>query len=175
MKLMAVFIALLSTTSLAWDGERKGFILGTGVGGGALMSSFSNVPDSSVESITEHHLLGTTRIGYAYNNFSSIEFYQEAYRAGFSYNGINFRQYLSEGIQANGWFAGVGIFLGTDNIKYKERDEADPKVDFALNAGYTREIVKHFHVDLTYAVGMMEDNFEGFLSVIGMTFTIVGY
>ena len=97
MRFLLIIILLFSSSSYAWwDGERKGFILGTGAGAGAQTSYFYNAKKGEKEKETKNWVVGPTRIGYAYDNFSSIKFYQEVYDAGNTINALTYRTYDAE-------------------------------------------------------------------------------
>ena len=173
------FILLLAFSNLyAFDGERKGFILGGGIGAGFL----SNTVSAGSFSLTEGEgvFLTNFKIGYAPSNaleifyVSKVSWWGESdviFIVGLSAIAVTF--YFNE-TSETGWFASGGLALSSLEAPFE--DNISPDYGFGLFGGGGYEFSSHwsFEVDLLYSTikesGADFDSFGVLLSINFLAF-----
>jgi len=159
--LILIAITILCSTSIyAFDGERKGFILGVGLGVGYLSNTTSWDNSYDTGSITESRTVFQTyfKIGYAPSNTLEI-FYSSRiswwsdhnYLSWLGLGAVAFTLYF-DNISETGWFVSGGF--GHSNMsELSFRSTSDSKSGFGLFGGAGYEFSKHWtvEVDLQYS------------------------
>lgn len=165
-----------AATAFAWDGKRKGFVLGIGAGGGlAANKPYSTASGENVESERESKfaLMTDFKIGYAPSNQVAILWLSKV--AWFGYN----LEYQGDVLQsytiANG-FGGVGVAyyfepegpspyltgglgFSTYSAPFEENIDGLSGSGFALGAGY--EFSKHWSVEGNLTWGSPNEEDQG--------------
>ena len=159
MKLRTYSVALLSflvlsSQLLAFDGQRKGFILGGGIGGGYLhyVESYG-FPVSGLKTFA---VATNFKIGYAPSN--SLEIYYINSVSWFGYSqaafiigvtGLGLTKYLNP--NGTGFFVSGGIGLSFYQ-PFEAGDEDRPATGFGLLGGIGYDIAKHWSIqgDILY-------------------------
>lgn len=147
--LTCLFVFLLTSTNVfAFDGQRKGFILGVGIGGGFLsnkasFSGFSNTESQGV-------IVGNFKIGYAPSNSLEIYYMSKTSWWGESdvtlllgVSAIGASKYL--GTSETGFFVSGGIGLSIFDAPFEEG--VDSSTGFGLFGGAGYEFSKHWSVE----------------------------
>ena len=184
----AALISLISTSTsiLAWDGDRQGFLLGYGAG---TNSQFIGYPAErwEIENTSFSTSINNARIGYAFdNNFALLIYLHDlwSYRGDYetSFQGINVQRWsgtpwgIADESQSNCWFGGIGLIVRESNVKIKGVGKPDPDVGWGVNFGYGREIVNHASIEINLTIGGI--SYEGSnraLISISTTFHLLGY
>ncbi|MCW8809848.1 MAG: porin family protein [Ignavibacteriaceae bacterium] len=168
--LICIAISILfSTSTYAFDGERKGFILGGGLGVGYL----SNTTSPNFLSDTKSRLAFQTnfKIGYAPSNTLEI-FYSNKVswwdRNGLYLLGLGaaaFTLYF-DNTSETGWFVSGGI--GFSSLAEINFDNSHSGSVFGLFSGAGYEFSKHWtvEVDLLYSNVTVKDNDFDFFGVL---------
>ena len=164
--LLVVFMCIMSSL-LAFDGNRKGFLLGFGAG--LAQTSFSqemefNDINAKTETMDEIGLATEFKIGYGLTN--RFEVYYSNQVAWFSMeNSLNEDITIADGISViggsyflssklndNTWhpspFISAGIGLSSWDAPLEDEDEAWEGKGFFIGLGY--EPAKHFRLSLNY-------------------------
>lgn len=175
--LFAAIVVLAATEAFAFDGQRKGFILGGGIGGGFLSNKFSAGPFSTTEG--EAVFASEFKIGYAPSNDFEIYYIGKgswwgesdvALLIGLSAVGIS--KYL--GTSSTGFFVTGGVGLSAIDAPFEEGAEAD--YGFGLFGGAGYEFARHWtlEADILYnhiSESGIDLNSIGFrLSINGLAF-----
>ena len=182
--IFAVFISLVSTSTsiLAWDGNRQGFLWGFGAGTNSQTILYTDVDyRGDVESEQLSTSITNFRIGYAPDNNSAVLLYGHSlwnlYQGGAqSYFGINFQRWSTDEPQSNSWFGGAGVMVRSSNVSRKEMDPPDPDVGWGANFGYGREIVNHASIESNLTIGGI--SIKGNTQILvgsNITFHLLGY
>jgi len=157
--LILIAISILCSSSIyAFDGERKGFILGIGLGVGYLSNTTSPGYSYDTDSETDSRMVTQTyfKIGYAPSNTleifysSRISWWSERNIFWLGLGAVAFTLYF-DNISETGWFVSGGI--GHSNMS--ELDFSSTPVSrsgFGLFGGAGYEFSKHWtvEVDLQY-------------------------
>jgi hypothetical protein len=147
-------LLVLSSQLLAFDGQRKGFILGGGLGGGSLHYSEYDF------TLNQFAGTGNFKIGYAPSN--SLEIYFTDNVSVFSYEGVNFgigiggvgvTKYLKPEGKGFFVFGGVGVSL-LQNLSRS----GDSLTGFGLIGGIGSDISKHWSIQGDILYTSMESN-----------------
>ena len=182
--IFSVIISLVSTSTsiLAWDGNRQGFLYGVGAGTNSQSIFFT---DEEYFENPESAKLSTSitnfRIGYAPNNNFAMLLYGHGLWNTYqgnetSYLAINVQRWSTDEPQSNSWFGGIGLIARAQNYKVKGYDQSDPDFGFGANFGYGREIAKHASIETNLTIGGMsvEGSNRIFVSP-NITFHLLGY
>ena len=189
---LAMLATLFSGTGFAFDGNRAGFILGIGAGGGYARTSVTtpNFPDLSVSKFA-----GKTDffIGYAPSNrlaitwSNKVSWYSYARYYSFfaddiiarddfilasSTGGLGITYFLSEDINANFIQAVIGfnfVFAPFED----DPDDPDSSTGFGLSIGVGREVSKNWIIGLDATWGRPESDATTF--GIGVYFSHIWY
>ena len=172
----------LDHPAFAWDGTRKGFILGAGVGGG-LISYTQEISGSniSVKSDRENTLafMYDVRIGYAPSNLWQIYYLSEASWFGLD-NIVGDRVTIASGLSGVGvtkyvraqapspFFLG-SIGLTTWSTPFEERSGTWVGAGLMLGGGF--EFSRHWSVEGNLVWGKPKDEDSG-VEVSSNTFSI---
>jgi opacity protein-like surface antigen len=164
-----VISVLCSTSTYAFDGERKGFILGGGLGVGYLSNTTS--PDFLSDTKSRLAFQTNFKIGYAPSNTLEI-FYSNKVswwsRSGLYVLGLSaaaFTLYFDNTSETD-WFVSSGIgFSSIGEIKF---DNVDSGSGFGLFGGAGYEFSNHWtvEVDLLYSNVTVRDNDYDFFGVL---------
>ncbi|MBK8802971.1 MAG: hypothetical protein IPN71_13145 [Fibrobacteres bacterium] len=162
MKILLSLILLATSSLFAWDGQRKGFLLGIGAGAASAGYGLDDAEDDlDPKTVQWLSAMTASRIGYAWTNSSAIELYSNSVGvpgAGYvGYSAINYQWWNSPEVNANSWFGGVGLLSESNGISYKDFDPKPADMGFGLNIGYGREIASHASVELNMIMGAMTD------------------
>ena len=153
-------ISILCSTSIyAFDGERKGFILGGGLGVGYLSNTTSWDNSYDTGSITESRTVFQTyfKIGYAPSNTleifysSRISWWSDRSLLWLGLGAVAFTLYF-DNISETGWFVSGGI--GHSNMsEFNFSTSSVSRSGFGLFGGAGYEFSKHWtvEVDLQYS------------------------
>ena len=159
MKRLFLSIAVLASSTLAWDGQRQGFLLG--IGGGAASASLTrdDTDEGDAESVQGYVPATVGRIGYAWTNTESILLYTSNTQTGgmVGYIGANYQRWNSADVNANSWFGGAGLLMQNSGITYDGIGPRPANTGFGINFGYAREIAAHASIELGLVVGKYED------------------
>ena len=155
--MMCVFIfALTSTKVFAFDGQRKGFIVGGGLGGGFLSNKFSLGPSSNTAS--QGVILTEFKIGYAPSNTLEIYYinkgswWRETFFEGsfFEDGGTALLALSAVGVTKYLGTSGTGLFvtggLGPAIFDSPSKLDVHPSIGFGLFGGVGYEFSKHWSV-----------------------------
>ena len=159
--LILIAITILCSTSLyAFDGERKGFILGGGLGVGYLSNTTSWDFSYDTDSRTDSKVVFQTniKIGYAPSNILEIFYSGRISWWGQTHSlfllglgAVAFTLYF-DNISETGWFVSGGIGLSSlDELEL--RTTSDSGSGFGLFGGAGYEFSRHWtvEVDLHYS------------------------
>jgi len=160
-----LLMAGLSRDSVAWDGERKGFLLGAGLGSGfaSVRSKATFGSSSASDRMNKVPISGNAMIGFAPNNHWAI-YLTEKYNymseqgewAVGIFQGLATRYYTRE--HAKSVFLSGGIGFGSFGVL----DEGDirGRRGLGLFAGVGYEFAKHWSIegDLTFS-NITDDDF----------------
>jgi len=180
---LAVFISLVSTSTsiLAWDGNRQGFLYGFGAGTNSQTILYTDAKEGQVESAKLSTTITNYRIGYAFSNNSAVLLYGHGLWNVFgdnatSYYAINVQNWSTDEPQSNSWFGGIGLIVRGSNVKAKGLDSPDPDVGWGANFGYGREIAKHASIETNLTIGGMSvDGSKRIFVSPTITFHLLGY
>ena len=173
--LIAVVVAMmlsLSNVAQAWDGERKGFVLGIGVGGG--YSNFGLEDNYGV--------LTNFKIGYAPSNrtlvyFQATNVFFEATSYGWYYEDDFYSDALgSLTVQYHFDDKPSGSFYGLGGIGYHNLmnwDESDNQIGFGARIGVGYEFARHFSVEAMVAQSFDSAPYD--TTVVGVSVNVLGY
>jgi hypothetical protein len=170
------FTMTLATSAGAFDGQRKGFILGGGLGFG--MTTFSQTLKSGGESYTSDNenkgaLTTNFKIGFAQDE--QVEFYYAAKVTWFGITNVyNDDVTVANGLSAFGmtynlkpilptYFITGGIALATWDLPF-ENPAPDTWTGLGLYAGAGYEFAKHYSVEFDLLYGNPGDS-EGGLKI----------
>ncbi len=175
---LAMLATLFSGTGFAFDGNRAGFILGIGGGGGYARDrdTFFDVSKSSFAGKTDF------LIGYAPSNRLAITWSNKVswydwkwpdydYDGFFASNGtagLGITYFLSEDINANFVQAVVGY-----NVVFAPFDDVGSSGGFGLGIGVGREVSKNWIIGLDATWGRPEEDVTTF--GIGVYFSHIWY
>jgi hypothetical protein len=156
-------ILLLAGSSFAFDGNRKGFVLGGGLGLGATGSWKVDVPFfGSTVSVDENgtgvglHFV----IGGAFDEYNVLVYEGNA----IGYNSDMFDEGIGQGFNGAAWYhyfgeAGKSAFttlgLGLYYFKVGDFDATDPKVALLVGGGY--EFARHWQVGGYFSFGQTSE------------------
>ncbi len=151
---------LLLTSGNAWafDGERKGLVLGAGVGYSPIVNwrnSSQNINE------TEHALAFEAFAGYAWDNRNMLAIgglgsnvFLKSAGSVWTFNGLYnlmYRHYVSEDAPSLFLVAGIGL------MRFDSENDSVSGHGFGYEAGVGFEISKGTQVELYYAGGMTSD------------------
>lgn len=178
---LSVFL-LASTNAFAFDGERKGFILGIGGGGGSLSNkgTLSGGGFSASGTVTEFAILTDFKIGYAPSN--TLEIYYISKTAWWSdstvdatlllgLSGVGVSKYL--GTSGTGLFVSGGV--GVTQLAAPFEQNVDSSTGFGFFGGAGYEFSKHWSVEAGILYSDMSEQAFGLtvdLSSFGVRGTI---
>lgn len=158
---LVVAMVGMSGTAFAWDGQRKGFILGGGAGLG-LMSYEQSVDGVKIGDTESTVPLATDfRIGYAPNNLLQIFYVNKVSWFGMenilgdevtvasSVGGIGVVRYMEEAAPSYFFMASIGA--SSWDTPYEEDSEAWTGFGFSLGWGY--EFSPHFSFENSISIG----------------------
>ena len=179
-------------TAFAFDGNRAGFILGIGAGGGyardavSIDSSDFGFSGFSVD-VSQSHFAGKTDflIGYAPSNrlaitwSSKVSWYSSDDLIANGTYGLGITYFLSEDINAN--FIQAVIGFNNVSIPFADKDEYEKRTwtGFGLGIGFGREVSKNWIIGLDATWGRSasesEDGFGLTTFGIGVYFSHIWY
>ena len=149
----ALVFVFAAVEAYAIDGQRKGFILGGGIGGGVLSNKFTL--GSSSNTASQEAILTEFKIGFApshtleiyYNNkgyfwrdtFFEGSFFEEKGTAVLMLNAVGATKYL--GTSGTGLFVSAGLGPA---IFDSFRLDVDPAIGFGVFGGVGYEFSKHW-------------------------------
>jgi hypothetical protein len=191
-----IILFFLTANVHAWDGQRKGFLLGFGVGAG--MTPFVEY-DPTYSDESKLLLKTDFKIGYAPDNFWQIYwmskvfwFKSETYRYGYYYGYYKSSDLAMYGLgglgvtysirpQAPSPFLTGGIgysSLGTlSTTEYSNQWDAvgKPEYGFGFFVGAGYEFARHLNaeLDLSYQAPSDNDDWNGL--TFSLTFNVLGY
>lgn len=159
---------LLISSAQAFDGDRKGFVLGGGLGFSPVAHWDADVEIFGLSGSLEEDEVGVALqlvIGGAFNEHAMLVY--EGNVTGFTsplfgdqnvaqgFNGASFYYYF--GPKGQTFYLGVG--LGVYYFKVEDYDQADPGGAFLLSGGY--EFSPHWQVGATLTVGSTSESDAG--------------
>lgn len=159
MKKILLTLLALSSATLAWDGQRQGFLLGIGGGAASVAMVNGDAEDGDLESQQGYAPATSGRIGYAWDNANAILLYSNGTQSDgmIGYTGVNYQKWSSEEVNANSWFGGIGLLTQNDGYSVKSVGTKPSNTGFGINVGYGREIASHASVDMNLVVGKYDD------------------
>ena len=192
-----VILIIINTTSIAhaWDGERKGFILGVGLGQGFVShtqnaNGYKSIDDSNIA------LSGNFKMGYAPNNclmiytFGTVTFFKNNYILDDKKWKISSK--ISEGLGISYYFNETApspyIMGGIGESEWDaEKEEFEPDIEnsvcvqgygIAVGGGY--EFNRYFSVEGHVTWGntskeISETGYKAKFFSINITLNVVGY
>ena len=150
-----LFLLLAFSNVFAFDGERKGFILGGGIGAGYLSNTFS--VNSFSETDSRAVFLTNFKIGYAPSN--TLEIFYISKVSWWGESDVTFILGLSaiaatvylDNTTETGWFISGGLGLSALSAPFETDLESSNGFGFFGGVGY--EFLSHwsFEVDLLYS------------------------
>ena len=167
----------------ALDGNRAGFILGLGAGGGYARDM--EVEDSYTDSWSEFAVKTDFLIGYAPSNrlaitwSSKVSWYSSDDLIANGTYGLGITYFLSEDINAN--FIQAVIGFNNVSIPFADKDEYEKRTwtGFGLGIGFGREVSKNWIIGLDATWGRSasesEDGFGLTTFGIGVYFSHIWY
>ena len=175
---LAMLATLFSGTGFAFDGNRAGFILGIGAGGGYARTSDTTPYFESIQS----KFAGKTDffIGYAPSNrlaitwSSKVSWYswnntQEDIILASSTGGLGITYFLSEDVNANF----IQAVTGFNFVSAPFEDDAGTETGFGLSIGVGREVSKNWIIGLDATWGRPDSDVTIF--GIGVYFSHIWY
>jgi len=184
-KVLLVLVLSLLVSSPVWgfDGKRKGFIAGGGLGLGATSYKEKvNGPLGPIESdwTSEFAFMTDFKIGYAFTNQLEI-FYSDKgswfeYFGAIALNGLgaaSVNYYLKP--EGPTFYLGGGVGFSTFTLPFE--NNSDLEVGFGFYAGGGYEFVKHFAIQLDFMYGIPQESSGGFKNTFrGFTprITVIG-
>ena len=173
---MFVVVFMLTYNNVfAFDGERKGFIIGGGIGAGYLSNttSFNSFSDTDSRAV----FLTNFKIGYAPSN--TLEIY---YISKVTWWGVNDKAFLlglaviAITVYANntthtGWFISGGLGLSTLDAPFEK--DLESSNGFGLFGGGGYEFLSHWGVELDLLYSTITDagvNFNSFGVLVTVNF-----
>ena len=187
---LAMLATLFSGTGFAFDGNRAGFILGIGAGGGYARTSVTtpNFPDLSVSKFAgkTDFFIGyapSNRLAITWSNKVSWYSYARYYYSFFaddiiaaddfilasSTGGLGITYFLSENINANF----IQAVIGFNFVFAPFEDDPDSSTGFGLSIGVGREVSKNWIIGLDATWGRPEEDLTTF--GIGVYFSHIWY
>ena len=178
---LAMLATLFSGTGFAFDGNRAGFILGIGAGGGYARTSLT---PPSYPDLTQSRFAGKTDffIGYAPSNrlaitwSNKVSWYswktfitQEDIILTSSTGGLGITYFLSEDVNANF----IQAVTGFNFVFAPFEDDDDSSTGFGLSIGVGREVSKNWIIGLDATWGRPESDVTTF--GIGVYFSHIWY
>ncbi len=164
---LACILLLAFSNLYAFDGERKGFILGGGIGAGFLSStesfnSFSNTNSRTV-------FLTNGKIGYAPSN--TLEIYSTGKASWWGESGKISRLLLSaiaitvyfDNTTETGWFISGGLGLSTLDTPFETNSESSN--GFGLFGGGGYEFSSHWNLEVDLLYSTITEKGKDFSSV----------
>lgn len=168
---IALFVLILGSTSLGFDNQRKGFVLGGGLGIAPYSNwsidlgdnLFGGIIDFSADETNVGPALNFV-IGYAWNEQNMIVYHADGliYKSDFfdqsavqTFNGVSFFHYF--GPVGRAPFAVVGV--GGYGWKVEELEANDVGPALLVGAGY--EFARHVQVGAYYVGGRTSDKAFG--------------
>ena len=164
--ILAIFLLLLSSTGFAFDGSRKGFVLGGGLGL-APVAKWEGDPIPWFMTKYDESRVGlglNLLIGYAWDEFNMIvyEGNMVAYQSDLLYNvdiiqGFNGAAwYHYFGPQGKTFFSTVGLGVYTFDLEWQYENVTvsgsnDPGIALMIGGGY--EFARHFQAGLYVSTG----------------------
>lgn len=163
-----LLVMLLSARASAFDCERKGFVIGVGVGHSPLMIGSRDKPAYDFDD--ESGLGVNFIIGYAWNNTNMILLqtnlagyedtvdvyvdgdlvHQNEIQLTQGFTGLTYRRYFSSTPRSFYATAGIGMQAWIANEWYN----CHRGIGFLIGGGY--EFIKHFEIDANYSFGFTE-------------------
>jgi len=164
--IFVVVFLLTCNNVFAFDGERKGFILGGGIGGGFL----SNTVSAGSFSLTEDQAVFVTnfKIGYAPSNaleiyyISKVSWWGESdviFTVGLSAVAVT---YYFNDTSETGWFASGGLALSSLEAPFE--DNISPDYGFGLYGGGGYEFAAHWSVEVDLLYSTIKESGADFVS-----------
>jgi hypothetical protein len=150
-----VLVSFFASISFAWDGERKGFLLGTGIGTSSLGLGYFD-SDNTGDHVGSQMLLASThtRIGYAFNNKSAVLLKLANHGVSYTTNTLAYQTWNSEKSQSTGKFIGLSIL--TYNPMSQTYFEVDPpslQKGAGLTGGWLFEFAPHTDFEVSATIG----------------------
>lgn len=181
--LIAVLLVLVNIIS-AWDGERKGFLLGIGGGVGSVSRGYFDAKEKGDHmSDSYSDVAQTSIIGYAFNNQNALVLKQITFGSNMSATGLAYYSWKETKAQSRGWF--IGIDQLSQNFVSPLYYKVEPRVSqngLSISVGWLYEFANHTSIDLGFTIGGLKyyDSFmreERPTMFIGTSFTInlLGY
>ena len=194
--LLAPVILINATNAFAWDGKRKGFVLGVGAGGGLASfkpyAKFSDNETSDGERTSKFAFMSDFKIGYAPSN--QVALYWMSKVAWFGYK-LEFEGEVFQSYTAANGFGGVGVTyyfqpegpspyltaglgFSTWDAPFEENSDGLSSSGIALGAGY--EFSKHWSLEGNFSWGSPNEGNEsreiGFRTLaVRVTVNVLGY
>ena len=161
-------ILVISSSASAFDGMRKGFVLGGGLGFGPVAKVSPDVPNS--EDLDNSGIALNFLIGYAWDEQNMIVFlrdgvvYSEELNYGDDVNivqgfsGIGYYHYF--GLQGKSFFITGGLGLQDWTALDSDYTNPDPGFGFLIGGGY--EFARHIQVYSSLSFGKTSDEVFGY-------------
>jgi hypothetical protein len=175
---LLVLLLAIPSVSSAFDGKRKGFLAGVGLGAAPIAHWSSESEDLDVDEVG---FSANALLGYGWDSRNAIVYEGN----GGIYRASALRDsWVTQGLDAIKWyhywgagdrefFSCVGIGLWAFGTQYRNIDGDG----FGYTAGVGYEFLKHFQVGLYYLGGdtSNEDDVEATHSVVTLLVTVIGY
>ncbi len=167
---LIIMVLVLATSTSAFDGKRKGFVLGGGGGMAPTMRVAIDSPDIS-DALSGPALNLMT--GYAWNEANLIAFMSNAtfckgrgcppeageeFLISQGFAGLTYHHYF--GPVGRSFYLSGGVGLQYWNFFDDDYDSPDPGTGFFLGGGY--EFVRHIQVNGSYSFGKTSNEFLEF-------------
>ncbi|NUO79219.1 outer membrane beta-barrel protein [candidate division KSB1 bacterium] len=196
--LLAPVILINATNAFAWDGKRKGFVLGVGAGGGLASfkpyAKFSDNETSDGERTSKFAFMSDFKIGYAPSNQVALYWMSKVAWFGYTFEYrdefIDLRESytLANGIGGVGVsyyfqpegpspYVSAGFGFSTWDAPFEENSDGISGSGFALGAGY--EFSKHWSLEGNLTWGSPNEKGDeelGFKTLaVRVTVNVLGY
>ena len=182
--LVLVLVLLMAISTWAFDGQRKGFILGGGLGLG--MTSYTQTIGVGALSITSDRetkgaFMTDFRIGYAPSQKVAIYYTNKVSWFSFT-NAYDDEVIIASGASGAGctyslnstspsWFLSGGIAISTWALPFED-NAPDQWAGFGLFGGVGYEFARHVSAELDLVYGKPDTEEDG-INVSASTFTIM--
>lgn len=159
-------IILFTTSAFSFDNDRKGFVIGGGLG-------FSPLADWQVKGFSS---LSESGIGTGFISYVGMGFKENFYIV-FQKEGVFHKDKVITGVKENiiQGFTGVVVYyffddpgesvvistgIGLQTFGYSNSGTNDPKADFGFQTGIGYEFADHWMVFTSYTYGKTKSTFE---------------
>lgn len=162
--ILLVAVLLTASAAQAFDGQRKGFVLGGGFGFAPLIKTEASAGTNPMFDYKKSGTAGNLMFGYGWDDNNMLVF--ETNIAMFSQSGLTFTQGISaitwydyDGFLGKGTFFALGV--GITNYSVTLENDADQgasttgKIGILVGLGY--EFTKHWQAGLYIFNGKSED------------------